>query len=545
MHTMKKLLGLLVFFALVLAGCATAEPPPPPERVVEQVEVEITRVIEKEGETVIEQVIVTVTPQPVVEPDQISIWNPCGSGSVADWAYDPVLAAIEQATNTDIEMIDGEWGTDQINQYIASGELPDIIGVMGPEVMPVMTQWIGDGVLAAYEGDVAAAAPNVLEEYDVNPTLVEMEVDGKAYFQPIGWGDGLYPNMGLIHVRKDLLDKYGMEPPDTFEDYFDFLQTCKDAGDGNGVVAGLGGGVGPVLSPFAGAYDLPMRDFVKVGDHFEYYAVQPGILDALLLFREMETRGLIAPESWEGVDPLEAYETGEYCSQINNGGGHTGRIQNAMALIDESMQNWLLPAPTAGAGSRGYTQEPMFWGTSQLGNMEGNNPVAAARVINYLISDEGYKLTSVGIEGRDYEVVDGEIVLLEQRTKDGFPPESGNTQSHPLASCIVSWQPEEWQDWALLYGHEQAWKDWFAQMWENQGMYQIPTYGSLMVTPTWGEFLGTSNDLMNIAFVEVVKADSEEDAAARFQQFVDEWMAAGGAEAQTEMSDALVQLYAE
>ena len=261
MHTMKKLVGLLVFFALVLAGCTTAEPPTP-ETVVEQVEVEVTRVVEKEGETVIEQVIVTTTPQPVVEPEKITIWNPCGSGTVADWAYDPILATIEQATNTDIEMIDGEWGTDQINQYIASGELPDIIGVMGPEVMPVMTQWIGDGVLAAYEGDVAAAAPNVLEEYEVNPTLVEMQVDGKPYFQPIGWGDGLYPNMGLIHVRKDLLDKYGLEPPDTFDEYFDFLQTCKDAGDGNGVVAGLGGGVGPGLSPFAGAYGLPLRDFV-------------------------------------------------------------------------------------------------------------------------------------------------------------------------------------------------------------------------------------------------------------------------------------------
>jgi len=288
-----------------------------------------------------------------------------------------------------------------------------------------------------------------------------------------------------------------------------------------------------------------MRDFVKVGDHFEYYAVQPGILDALLLFREMEVRGLIAPESWEGVEARDAYAAGGYCSQINNGGGHTGRIQNDMALVDGSYQNWLLPAPMTGAGSRGYTQEPMFWGTSQLGNMEGNNPVAAARVINYLISEEGYKLTAVGIEGRDHEVVDGEIVLLDQRTKDGFPPTSGDTGAHPLATCIVSWVPQEWQDWQLLYGRDQAYKDWYEQMWENQGMYQIPAYGSLTVTPLWGEFLGTSNDLMNIAFVEVVKADSEEEATARFQEFVDLWMSTGGADAQAEMSDELLDLYSE
>jgi putative aldouronate transport system substrate-binding protein len=314
-------------------------------------------------------------------------------------------------------------------------------------------------------------------------------------------------------------------------------------GDGKGVVAGLGGGIGPSLSPFAGAYGLPMRDFVKTGGGYEYFAVQPGILDALLLFRQMEEGGLIAPESWEGIDAMEGYKTGDYCSAIVNGGGHTGRIQNAFALVDESFQEWMLPAPTAGAGSRGYTQEPMFWGTSQIGNMENNNPIAAARVINYLISEEGYKLTAVGIEGRDHEVVDGEIVLLEQRTKDGFPIEPTDTGAHPLASCVVSWVPQEWQNWQLLYGNDAAFVDWFNQMWENQGMYQIPTYGSLTLTSMWGDFLGTSNDLVNIAFVEVVKAASEEDAKTRFDQFVAEWMAAGGDDAQAEMSEKLVELY--
>jgi putative aldouronate transport system substrate-binding protein len=382
-----------------------------------------------------------------------------------------------------------------------------------------------------------------LAEYDVNPSLVEMKVDDKIYFQPVGWGNGLYPNMGLLHVRKDLLDKYGMAPPDTFEQYFEFVNQCVASGDGKGIISNLQNGVGPNLSAFAGAYGLPMRDFTKVGDGYGYFAVQPGILDALLLFRQMQDGGLIAPESYEGVDALEAYMTGQYCSAIFNGGGHTGRVQNALEAVDPAMQNWMLPALTVDGATRGYTQEPMFWGTAQIGNMSNNNPVAAARVLNYLISDEGYRLTAVGIEGRDYEVKDGEYVILPQRTEDNFPTSATDTGSHPLAGCIVSWVPQELQDWALLYGHEQEWKDWYKEMWANQGMYQTPSYGSLVTTPAWSDFLATNNDLMNIAFLEVIKAASEDEARARYEQFVSDWQAAGGEAAQAEMNEMLVSLY--
>jgi putative aldouronate transport system substrate-binding protein len=375
--------------------------------------------------------------------------------------------------------------------------------------------------------------------------LEELKIGGKIYFQPVGWGEGYYPNMGLIHVRKDLLDKYGMEPPDTFDQYFEFLKTCQARGDGSGVVFAGSGGVGPSINAFVGAYGAPMRGWVKKDGAYEYWAIQPGVKQGLLLFREMVARGLVDPGVWEmdGDKARAAYVSGGACSLIFNGGGHTGRIQNDMALVNETFQNWLLPALDAGASSRGYTSEEMFWGTSQLGGLKGNNPVAAARVINYLISDEGYKLTAVGIEGRDYEVVEGEIVMLPQRTKDGFPTEAGDTGAHPLATCIVSWQPQEWQDWSLLYGKDQAYKNWYKQMWENQGKYQIPTYGLLTTSPLWNKFQATSNDLVNIAFLEVVKAASEEEAAARFDQFVQEWLAAGGAEAQAEMSQKLSELY--
>jgi putative aldouronate transport system substrate-binding protein len=480
-------------------------------------------------------------------PDKVVIWSPGDNGPVADWNADPILAEVEKATNTEIEMVKIGWDVyeDQINAAIASGEMPDIIGAIDHNNRTLLSQFVRDGVIAPFEGDVAAAAPNILAEYEQNPSLAEIKMDGKMYFQPIGWGTGNEPNMGLIHVRKDLLDKYGLAAPETFEDYFTYLQACKDDGS-TGVIFSANEGVGAAINAFAGAYGLPMRGWVKNEDgSFSFFAVQPQMKDALLLFRQMVAADLVDPASWEsnGDQARAQYVTGKACSFIFNGGGHVGRIQNDLTLANPEYKEWLLPALDGGAGSRGYTTEPMFWGVSMLGNMQGNNPVAAARVLNYLASPEGYQLTAVGVKEIDFQGEGDAIELLPARTERGFPTEAGDTGVHPLASTIVSWVPSEWQEFSLLYGKDQEFKDWYRAMRENQALYQIPSYGLDTTSPLWTDFVSTSSELITRAFTEIVRAGSDEEAAALFDQFVSDWNSQGGADATVEMSGVLAEMY--
>jgi len=489
--------------------------------------------------------VVTATPKPLTAPDKIAIWAPGDNGTVANWSYDPILATVEEATKTQIEMTMIDWNTfvDQVNAAAASGSLPDVIGCVDHENRSLLEGWVRDGVIAPFEEAAADAAPYVLGEYEKNPMLNELKVNGRIYFQPISWGDGVYPNMGLLHVRKDLLDTLGIQPPDSLDQYFAFVQAAIRKG-GKGILFDASGGLGSAVNAFAGAFGLPFRGWVKSGTGFGYWAVQPGLKEALVLFRQMVAQGLIDPVSWEGGGTKrDLYASGEGCSLIFNGGGHVGRIQNDLALKDKSYKEWLLPAPTAGNSSRGYTAEEMFWGVSCLGGMKNNNPVAAARVINFLISPEGYELTAVGIEGRDFKRVGGEIKLLPQRAKDGFPTEAGDTGAHPLATAIVSWVPQQWQDWQLLYGKDDAYKAWYKQMWKNQGQYQIKSYGLLTSSPLWTQFNPTSNELINRSFLAIAKAESDQAAMSLFDQFVNDWHAAGGTAAQDEMSGVLAKLY--
>ena len=484
----------------------------------------------------------------------VVIWAPGDNGTVADWNADPILQAVKDATDTEIEISKVGWDSylDQVNAAVAGGDVPDVIGTIDHSNRTLMTQWVRDGVVAPFEGEIATAAPNVLAQYDKNPTLAELEIDGKVYMKPVSWGDGNYPNMGLLHVRKDLLDKYGMQPPETFDQYFEFLRAAK--GDGaTGVVFGAGGaagvgpggGIGPAINAFAGAYGLPFMGWVKATNGYEYAAVQPQMRDALLLFRRMVAEELVDPSSWELApnDARDRYVAGTGCSLIYNGGGHIGRIQNDMDLSQRGYLEYLLPALDAGAGSRGYLAEPQFYGATFVANLDGNDALAAARVLDFLSSEEGIKLTALGIPGRDYEEVNGEITFLPQRTQDGFPTEGGTTGAHPLASAIVSWVPQEWQDFALLYGKPDAFKEWYGQMWGNQGRHQIPGIGLLSTSPLWNDFQSSSTELMTRAFLEIARAGSDDEASAMFDRFGEDWRSSGGADATAEMSEVLTAIY--
>jgi len=481
------------------------------------------------------------------ERPRVRIWSPGDNGTVADWNRDPILAAVEEATGGEIELTKIGFDTylDQINAAIASGEVPDIIATVDHGQRTVIGQMVRDGVVAPFTGDIAAAAPNVLAQYQANPTLEELKIDGEIYMKPVSWADDNGPGFGIIHVRKDKLDAYGLEPPDTFEQYFAFLKAAKEDGS-TGVVFGAGGegGLGGAVEAFTGAYGVPAGGWVRTDGGWGFWAVQPGVRDGLLLFRRMVAEELVDPASWEITDsPRDTYVAGRPYSMIWNGGGHVGRIQNDMDLAGVGAQEWTLAAPDAGAGSRGYLTVPSFFGGTFLGNLEGNDPVAAATVINFLSSEEGYKLTALGLPDRDYEERDGQITLLPGRAADGFPTEAGDTGAHPLASAIVSWVPQEWQDFALLYGKDEAFATWYGDMWDNQRQYLLESFGQLTATPAWSDFQSTSTELVTRGFLEIVRSGDEAEAGARFDEFVTAWRGAGGDEAQSEMSEALTGLY--
>lgn len=476
--------------------------------------------------------------------DKVVIWSPGDNGSVRDWNKDPILQAVERATNTDIEMVKVGWDvyTDRINAALASGQVPDIIGTLTPENYPLIAQLARDGVLAPFEGQVAAAAPNVVGMYAKNATLNAVKVDGKIYGQPVYWETGNGVSGRVIHIRKDLLDKLKLPVPTTFSAYYKFLQACSKANGISGVTFNGTEDFLDNLVAFTGAQGLPLYGWVKTPRGYESPYIQPAMKNALLLFRQMVATGTVDPGVWEAnQDTTRAkYVSGGACSFIFNGGGHVGRIQNDFDLTKKGAQNYVLAAPSGGKSARGYGTAPAFYGITVVTKLRGNNPVAAARVLNYLASPAGLKLTALGVAGRDYTETGGTVKLnAAARARSGFPAQAGDTGAHPLATTIVSWVPQNWQDFQLLYGKPASFKRWYDQMWVNQRRYLVPSVGPLTTSPAWNKFKPTGDDLARQAFVRIVRAPSDAQASALFDQFVRAWKTAGGEAASAQVSQLL------
>ncbi|BDP43646.1 putative ABC transporter peptide-binding protein YtcQ (plasmid) [Deinococcus aetherius] len=474
-------------------------------------------------------------------PERVVIWSPGDNGSVKDWNKDPILQAVEKATNTDIEMVKIGWDvyTDRINAALASGEVPDVIGTLTPDNYPLIARMARDGVLAPLEGDVGKAAPNVLALYKTMPGLNDIKVGGKIYGQPVYWDKGQGLGGTFIYVREDLLRGLGMKAPTTFDEYFRFLSACSKANKISGVTFNGGPDFLGTLTAFAGSQGLNIYGWAKTGAGYESPYVQPGMKSALLLFRRMVATGTVDPGVWEAnQDTTRAkFVSGGACSLIFNGGGHVGRIQNDLDLAKKGYRALVLPALSAPGGRRGYNAAPAFWGQTVITNLRGNHPVAAARVLNYLASPGGIRLTALGIKGRDYTESGGQIRLnAAQRARDGFPAAAGDTGAHPLATTIVSWVPQEWQDFQLLYGKPASFKKWYDAMWANQRRYVVPAVAPLATTDAWNKFKPTGDELTKQAFVQIARAPSDAQATALFDQFVTNWRNAGGAAAQADVS---------
>lgn len=477
----------------------------------------------------------------------VTLWASGNGGTVTDWENNAIVREIEAKTGVDIEMVwiaDGM--SDMLNAAAINGEMPDIICCVDHTALTTLQMWVDAGVVAPLTGEVAEAAPNWVELYEINSNLNEIRINGDIYMVPVSWGTGNAPNAGLIHVRGDLMEKYGIESIDTYEQYVDYLRKAVADGYMGITFSGIKGLESNILNVFLGGMGLPMAGWVKADDgSFSHWSVQPEVGDAINMIRELIAEGLVDPGVWScDADTARTnYVSGAAASYIFNGGGHIGRIQNDMLLVDESFKEVLLPALDFGNGVRGYTQEDMFWGGTLLGNTANCDPVEAAKVINFLISPEGYELCAIGIEGTHFTRNGDEIEWLDARFADGFPTEALDAGCHPMASGIVSWQPQEWQDFTLLYGKDDEFKAWYEEQFANQLMYQIENYGRNITVPSWTEFQSTASELYTRYAIEAVNAGSAEDVEAIWANYVSEWMASGGEAATAEMSARLAEVY--
>jgi len=368
-------------------------------------------------------------PAPAVKsgPVELSYWIPLNAGisqvvqNQADTEYTKELM---KRTNTVLKFqhvpaANDSQTTEGFNILIASGDYPDIIEYKWIDYPGGPAAALDDGVIIPLNDVFKKYCPNVSKILAENPDIAKMVStdDGRYYVFPFLRGTSYADNMLIFSegwvMRKDLIDKLGMEIPRTPEEFEKVLRGLKAMG---------------VKTPMTLRKDHISRALAPGFDSFsnggsDCFYVENGKVHCGLIEPQRKTY-LETVARWykDGLldnDYFAVDKKTQQTKMLNNevgityapGGSGIGTWLPAMQKKNPDVK-LVSAAPMTPDKSRYAKFAKMNTlynnsGTSAAISKSCKNVEAAAKLLDYNYSEEGHMLANFGIEGLTYNMVNG------------------------------------------------------------------------------------------------------------------------------------------
>ena len=354
-------------------------------------------------------------------------------------AEDPMRDWIEERFDITLTPKDYNWGDmeTKINTWAASATLPDVF-FMAHIGTGRYFQWIEDGVVRALPEDLSPW-PDV--EWTVENTGVrEYDVDGRTYVLPRGGAKVLpssHPELATsnlwwgsrtLFVRKDWMEKLGIDDPQTAEEFIEMcVRFVTDDPDGNGEDDTMGFSLRAIWPLYSQTFGYGYTDgsWVKVGDEYHIGTTTRAAFELFSFLRELYQRGGLDPDfilNTGGFDSVDLFATDK--AGLTN-------FQSVPVHYNGFVERWkqfnpdrdffdhvkvLRPFPVDGydvhaIGSGGATG---FWSESFIaGTVDDEKLSRILDLYDWLYSPEGTMTVMFGHEGQDYRMDGAEIVPLK------------------------------------------------------------------------------------------------------------------------------------
>lgn len=325
----------------------------------------------------------------------------------------PVLKEFEKKTNTKLNITWSGPDTylEKLNVILSSGDLPDLIK-LDDVTNPVFQGMVQQGAfwdLTPYLQDY----PNLM----TYPEIIwkNTSIDGKNYVIPVA-----RPEDGFVtpHIRKDWLDKLGLEVPETTDDLYEVLKAFKEnKPDGQDTTYGYTMRAHYWLqSAFTGA-----RDKWKVVDgELVDITLEPEIRESILYQKKLYDEGLIPPDYavmkdsqfWDLATSGRAGLTAETIEA-------NWRWTYDQWTRDNSV-DWLPLVSITVPGKETYIEQYRgYIGTLAIPKSVPEDKMKKIlEVIDFGASEEGGTLSLHGIKDIHYTEEDGFKIATEQAAKD-------------------------------------------------------------------------------------------------------------------------------
>ncbi len=420
----------------------------------------------------------------------------------------------------------------QINLMMADKSLmPDIVYFTSSSAREY-EQWKAAGILVDMWPLLAKGGKNIVDYYEkvgTGDALFSTFEDGHLYRLIINVSE---PGSTGTIVRKDWMDKFGIESITTLEEYVDYLSKCvNEDPDGNGEkdTAGLSGGKGDMMAlyPFFAAYGtFPTEWFLQEDGTIKYGAVLPETKQALAAIADAYAKGLIDSNLISGAKKFssELYPEGKtasfytWCYYLT---------PSYSPLADFRAKNvggdYIRIDPVAGPDGFASDRPSDPYGQNYVAiTNKCTDPEAAMRLLDGIVDPEFSILIKNGVEGVDYEMNDGEYKPL--LTKDEL-----NVKGIRLFANVLE-RKDEYNIEIGVKGNENFAKSQEAAMPLREKIAFIRE----KVRPANTEYSGDLSALYQTYFWSIITGEMPVDA---FDTFVEEWYAMGGAEIEAEANE--------
>ena len=454
---------------------------------------------------------------------------------------------LEARRLTGISLVDATAGsnstesTEAMNLLLAMGDMPDIVG--GHLIQQPVNQFGPEGAFVPLNDLVREHAPNIQAFWDENPGLVEAisAYDGNYYYIPY-LPDGEFGRAWFI--RQDWLDALGLEQPQNVDELYEVMVAFRD-NDPNG------NGVADEVPFFARQWEevnrlLTLWDARSSGSdtYHDFYITDDGQI-AHPYAQDAYREGISNIAQWyeEGLIDAEIFTRGssarDFLLSENLGGvthdwfASTSGYNNALADSVEGF-NFIPFLPPASAGGvrmaehRRIPIKPDGWAIS----FANENVIETIQYFDFWFTEEGRNLANFGVEGRTWNMVDGEPIFTDavlsgdqavnsQMYLEGAQIQRGYPQDYRYE---WQWTSEAAREGIELYGANDLLVDQFlgvAFNQEEQAVFDrywpsIRTYmlernqawilGSGDVNEDWDAYIETLNSMGYQDVIEVMNA---------------------------------------
>ncbi|MBW7453249.1 extracellular solute-binding protein [Paenibacillus sepulcri] len=331
---------------------------------------------------------------------------------------DPIRQEIEKKTNTklNITWVSSNNFTDKTNVTLASGDMPELMLLRSPYQAQVrkMAEQGAFWDLTPYLKDYKNLS--AFPEDSWKNTSLNGNYYGIPFVRP------LFGTEGMPIVRKDWLDKLGLQPPKTLDDMYNVMKaiTEKDP-DGNGKndTVGLAANVTQTdmgsLSWIENVMNGNYGKWKDQGGKLIDTTFEQGTRDALLWLNKVYKEGLLAADfptlkNTQVRESITTNKAGIFADAIKPTWLLTGQMRAANPQADllylpylEGPKGKFAPK---GSGAYGFWVIPKTVPEAKMKQI--------LAFMDYGATEEGSVMANFGIEGEHYNVKDGMYLFTEK-----------------------------------------------------------------------------------------------------------------------------------